>query len=69
MSDFDIPKSWPASWPCRLICYFRSRLQEEASEANAKTPVFVGHGTQDPVVPFLLGQAARETLEARVMAG
>jgi len=42
---------------------FPERLEEEASEANAETPVFVGHGTADPVVPFLLGQAARKVLE------
>lgn len=42
---------------------FPERLQDEASEANAETPVFIGHGTADPVVPFFLGQAAREMLE------
>ena len=42
---------------------FPESLQEEASQANAETPVFVGHGTADPVVPFFLGQAAREVLE------
>ena len=42
---------------------FPERLKEEASEANVETPVFIGHGTADPVVPFLLGQAAREVLD------
>jgi len=43
---------------------FSERLQNECSEANSATPVFVGHGTQDPVVPFALGQVARSVLEA-----
>ena len=42
---------------------FPERLQSEHSQANAATPVFVGHGTQDPVVPFFLGQAVRASLE------
>jgi phospholipase/carboxylesterase len=28
-------------------------------------PVFMGHGAQDPVVPYPLGQASRERLEAK----
>ena len=42
---------------------FPERLEEEASEANVDTSVFIGNGTADPVVPFLLGQAARDVLE------
>lgn len=42
---------------------FPESLQDEASEANGETPVFIGHGTADPVVPFFLGQAVREMLE------
>jgi len=41
---------------------FPERLQTEHSTANAETPVFVGHGTYDPVVPFLLGEAVRTAL-------
>ena len=43
---------------------FPERLQNELSEANSTTPVFMGHGTQDPVVPFALGQAAHAALQA-----
>ena len=43
---------------------FPDRLQEERSQANAKTPVFIAHGTQDPMVPLFLGEAARKDLEA-----
>jgi phospholipase/carboxylesterase len=37
---------------------------EERSAANAKTPVFMAHGTQDPVVPLALHRAAVATLRA-----
>lgn len=43
---------------------FPEKLQGEFSEANAVTPVFVGHGTQDPMVPFMLGQALHNSLLA-----
>ena len=43
---------------------FPDRLQEECSQANASTAVFLGHGSQDPVVPFLLGQEAQTRLSA-----
>jgi phospholipase/carboxylesterase len=39
-------------------------LEEQAatgsSEANRSTPIFMGHGTQDPVVPLDAGHAARD---------
>lgn len=37
---------------------------DERSLANAKTPVFMAHGTQDPVVPLALYRAAAATLRA-----
>ena len=43
---------------------FPERLQDECSEANSGTPVFIGHGTHDPVVPFMLGQAIQSVLQA-----
>ncbi|KRE97631.1 carboxylesterase [Frateuria sp. Soil773] len=39
-------------------------LAAERSAANAATPIFWGHGTQDPIVPFALGNASREALQA-----
>lgn len=42
---------------------FPEELSKECSAANMKTPMFVAHGSQDPVVPFFLGQAVRESLE------
>lgn len=43
---------------------FPDRLMQERSEANAATPVFVGHGTMDPMVPFALGQATVTALQS-----
>lgn len=42
---------------------FPERLHNECSEANARTPVFIAHGTQDPMVPFMLGEALRSSLQ------
>ena len=40
-------------------------LQAGRELANADTPVFIGHGSQDPVVPMFLGQAMRSALQQR----
>ena len=37
-------------------------LPQEASPANRKTPIFMAHGTQDPVVPYLMGVNSRMVL-------
>jgi phospholipase/carboxylesterase len=39
-------------------------LADERSAANADTPIFWGHGSQDPVVPQALGEHSRDTLQA-----
>jgi len=39
-------------------------LQAEAAAANRATPIFMGHGTQDPVVPLQLAEGSRKVLEA-----
>lgn len=36
-----------------------------SAPANALTPIFYGHGTQDPIVPLLLGQHTRDWLTAQ----
>lgn len=36
----------------------------ERSSVNAQTPVFMAHGTEDPVLPVQLGQRSREQLES-----
>jgi phospholipase/carboxylesterase len=42
----------------------RGSLGSEASPANAGAPVFMAHGTADPVVPYGLGTASRDLLLA-----
>jgi phospholipase/carboxylesterase len=37
-------------------------LLKEKNQSNIKTPIFMGHGTQDPVVPYALGESSRELL-------
>ena len=41
------------------------KLEAEAGPANRDCPVFMAHGTQDPVVPFEGGQLSKEALEAQ----
>jgi phospholipase/carboxylesterase len=38
------------------------RLAAERHAANARTPVFMAHGTQDPVVVLARGEASRDAL-------
>ncbi len=35
---------------------------QEAAPTNAKTPVFMAHGAQDPVVPYAMGSKSKELL-------
>lgn len=37
--------------------------KDESTVAGRKTPVFMAHGSQDPVVPQALGQRSREALQ------
>ena len=37
-------------------------LTAEASSASRQAPVFQGHGTDDPVVPYVLGRGSRDRL-------
>ena len=41
-----------------------SRFAAERHTANAKTPVFMAHGTQDPVVVLKRGEESRDALQA-----
>ena len=49
-----------------LSCYLllESRFATERGAANQTTPVFLGHGTQDPIVDVRRGMQARQLLEA-----
>jgi phospholipase/carboxylesterase len=40
-------------------------LDAEASSANRATPIFMGHGTDDPVVPVQLAEISRSALQKR----
>ena len=48
-----------------LSCYLPmpDQLTDEQSGANLNTPLFMGHGTYDPVVPYDLGQNSYQTLK------
>lgn len=48
-----------------LSTYFATADRTQVSEANQRIPVFVAHGTQDPVVPEILGEKSVEALKAR----
>lgn len=39
------------------------RLAAERNPANAAIPIFWGHGSVDPVVPLILGERSRNTLQ------
>jgi phospholipase/carboxylesterase len=49
-----------------LSCYLIApdRLAGEASQRNRDLPIFMAHGTTDPVVRFEWGEASRRTLDA-----
>jgi len=40
-------------------------LDREAAAANKRTPIFMAHGTQDPVIPVQLAEASMRALEQR----
>jgi len=42
----------------------RERLDAEAAPANRDVPIFMAHGTRDPVVQYAWGEASRRALEA-----
>jgi phospholipase/carboxylesterase len=48
-----------------LSCYLplAKQFASERSSANLTTPIFMAHGSQDPVVPFSLGDESRRVLE------
>jgi len=48
-----------------LSCYLplAREFATDRSAANFTTPIYMAHGTQDPVVPFALGDESRRILE------
>ena len=49
-----------------LSCYLldANRLDDWVKPESRSVPVFMGHGSQDPVVPVQLGQASAEALQS-----
>jgi phospholipase/carboxylesterase len=49
-----------------LSCYLplARELTRSRNTANLSTPIFMAHGTQDPVVPYGLGEESRQLLES-----
>jgi phospholipase/carboxylesterase len=49
-----------------LSCYLplAKELTARRHAANQATPIFMAHGTQDPVVPFALGEESRQLLQS-----
>ena len=48
-----------------LSCYLplAKEFATERSSANLATPIFMAHGSEDPVVPFSMGDESRRVLE------
>ena len=44
-------------------------LDRESSHANKRVPIFMAHGTQDPIVPLSLAESSRRARRARPVAG
>ena len=49
-----------------LSCYItiRDDLSRESCQANADTPIFLAHGSQDPMVPLAASEQARQLLRS-----
>jgi len=56
----------PLAGVIALSCYLPLARELEAgrSSANQSTPIFMAHGSQDPVVPYPLGEESRQLLVA-----
>lgn len=39
------------------------QLSAEANPANSKTPIFIGHGTMDPIIPLQQGLDTSDQLK------
>jgi phospholipase/carboxylesterase len=53
----------PVAGVIALSTYLPLPTDVDADEARGRTPVFMGHGSFDPVVPVGLGEAARKRME------
>ena len=59
-----LTRSPPLGGILALSCYLAlpAMLDSDASAASRDTPIFMAHGSEDPVVPLELGEAARDCL-------
>ena len=54
----------PASWDCPATCCRARGSRPSARAANQSTPLFIAHGSQDPVVAVALGEEASRQMQA-----
>ena len=59
-------QSEPLAGVIALSCYLplAEAFATERAAASATTPIFMGHGTSDPIVPLARGAASRDALKA-----
>lgn len=59
-------QSEPLAGVIALSCYLplADAFATERAAASAATPIFMGHGTSDPIVPLARGAASRDALKA-----
>lgn len=59
-------QSEPLAGLLALSCYLplADKFKEEAAPGSAKVPIFMAHGTTDPVIPFARATASRDQLKA-----
>ena len=48
---------------------FGESIQQSLNDANRDIPVFIGHGSVDPMVPFAMGEGGQETAHGAGIAG
>ena len=56
------PLAGAVALSCHLVC--AGSLEKEASEAARGLPIFLAHGTEDPLVPLEAGLEARDRCRA-----
>ena len=59
-------QSTPLAGIIALSCYLplADSFAKERTAASASVPIFMGHGTSDPIVPLARGAASRDALKA-----
>ena len=68
-AGLDIPSGWPESWRCRPTSSTGRALPPRRRRRTATCPIFMAHGTQDPVVRFAWAGNVAARAERRGLAG